>query len=201
MSGEAAHWDEVYRATPSDSLSWYEPRPVTSLRLLALASPARGPVVDVGAGTSFLADRLVEDGWADVTVLDLSPQALDVVRARLRTRSVTYVAADVLAWEPEPRYAAWHDRAVFHFLTADEDKARYVATAASAVVPGGAAVLAVFAPDGPRQCSGLPTARYDAQALADVFAPAFSLEHAEREEHVTPASVVQPFTWVVLRRT
>ncbi|MGB8650595.1 MAG: hypothetical protein WCD35_08025, partial [Mycobacteriales bacterium] len=98
------------------------------------------------------------------------------------------------------RYDVWHDRAVLHFLVEPADRARYVATATRAVAAGGALVLGTFAVDGPTQCSGLPTARYDAAALAAVFAPGFTLTHAEREEHVTPGGAVQPFTWVVLTR-
>ncbi|HTL24226.1 MAG TPA: hypothetical protein VL281_09375, partial [Mycobacteriales bacterium] len=98
-------------------------------------------------------------------------------------------------------YRVWHDRAVLHFLVTPEQRAQYLRVAARAVAPGGALVVGVFADDGPEQCSGLPTARYDAAALASVFDPAFVLEHAEREEHVTPWGAVQPFTWVVLRRT
>lgn len=200
MTDAAAHWDEVYGSTPLHAVSWFEARPETSLRLLAQTSPAGGPVVDVGAGASFLADALLDTGWSDVTVLDVSAEALDVVRERLAGRDVSYVVTDVLAWQPDRGYAAWHDRAVLHVLTDVDDRRAYVDVAGAAVVPGGAAVLGVFAEDGPSQCSGLPTARHSAAALEELFAPSFVLEHAEREEHVTPAGVVQPFTWVVLRR-
>ena len=121
--------------------------------------------------------------------------------ANARSRDVSYVVTDLLAWQPDRGYDAWHDRAVFHFLTGPDEQREYVRTAAAAVVPGGAAVLGVFAEDGPTQCSGLPTARYSAAELAELFSRDFVLEHSEREEHVTPAGVVQPFTWVVLRRT
>ena len=200
MTDAAVHWDKVYGTTHTDSVSWYEPRPVTSLRLLNSASPLRGPVIDVGAGASFLADALVADGWPDVTVLDVSVEALAVVRRRLAGGQVSFVEADLLTWRPDRAYVVWHDRAVFHFLTAASAQLQYVAVATSAVAPGGAAVLGVFADDGPRQCSGLPTQGYRPDALAALFAPSFVLEHSERDEHVTPSGVVQPFTWVLLRR-
>jgi hypothetical protein len=107
----------------------------------------------------------------------------------------------VLTWQPGRTYDAWHDRAVFHFLVQPEQREQYVATASRAVPSGGILVLGTFASDGPTQCSGLPTSRYDADALAAVFAPGFTLEHSEREEHVTPGGAVQAFTWVVLRRS
>jgi SAM-dependent methyltransferase len=195
------HWDAVYGGKAVTELSWYQERAATSLRLLA-GSP-RGSVVDVGAGASYLVDALLSDGWYDVTLVDVSPAALDLVRARLAERAarVSFVAADVLRWRPQRAFDAWHDRAVLHFLTSAADRDQYVRVAATAVAPGGVLVVGVFAEDGPEQCSGLPTERYDVSALADLLAPAFELEHHEREEHVTPWGAVQPFTWGVLRRT
>jgi SAM-dependent methyltransferase len=203
VSGAAHHWDAVYSSKAAAELSWYQERAATSLRLLELASPQHGAVLDVGAGASYLVDGLLDSGWRDVSVLDVSHEALELVRSRLAARAaeVTFVVADLLEWQPDRVYDAWHDRAVLHFLTSREDQDWYARVAARAVAPGGALVVGVFAEDGPEQCSGLPTARYDAEALAAVLAPAFVLEHHEREEHVTPWGAVQPFTWGVLRRT
>jgi SAM-dependent methyltransferase len=200
--GSAAHWDAAYQAKDVSDVSWFQPRPDTSCRLIADAAPQRGTVVDIGAGASTLAECLVEDGWPDVTVLDVSNEALATVRDRLVGRGgvVSFVVADLLAWKPERTYDVWHDRAVFHFFVDPLDRERYVSTATASVSSGGVLVLATFASDGPTQCSGLPVARYDSAALADVFGEAFTLEHAEREEHLTPWDAVQPFTWVVLRR-
>jgi SAM-dependent methyltransferase len=156
----------------------------------------------VGAGTSRLAETLLDAGWSDVTVLDISAEALSHLRTRLGERAdrVAFVVADVLEWEPERRFDVWHDRAVFHFLTDEDGVGRYVATAVRAVRLGGTLVIGTFAEDGPTHCSGLPTSRYDADGLAAVFAPHFSPVHAEREEHSTPSGHIQPFTWRVLRR-
>ena len=195
----AEHWDGVFTTKAPDDVSWFQAEPATSLRLLRAYAPPPAAVVDVGAGAGVLPDRLLAGGWTDVTVLDVSAAALGIVGERLGER-VTYVVGDVTTWRPERRYGAWHDRAVLHFLTSPADVARYVGVAAAAVAPGGVAVVATFAPDGPESCSGLPVARYDAAALAAAFAPAFGLEHAEREEHGTPWGAVQVFTWVVLRR-
>ena len=190
------HWDGVYLAKAPEEVSWFQREPEVSLRLLA-GLPV-GSLVDVGAGASLLGDRLVDRGW-DVTLLDVSGEALAVVRRRLGERA-SYLVADVLSWQPDRRYDVWHDRAVFHFLTEEADRARYSATAARAVAPGGALVLGVFASDGPESCSGLPTTRWSADALATALGDDWRLEHDEREEHTTPWGVVQPFTWVVLRR-
>jgi len=204
MSGDVtAHWDGVYRSKRPEQVSWYQGRPETSLRLLVEVAQPSAAVIDVGAGASALADELLDRGFTDVTVLDVSAAALEGTRARLvgRQPSAAMVIADLLAWQPERQYDAWHDRAVFHFLVQLHDRHCYVATALRAVRSGGHLVLGTFADDGPTQCSGLPTARYNAEELAAQFSAGFELMHAEREEHQTPGGVTQPFTWVVLTRT
>jgi len=201
MRAAAAHWDGVYASKPSDRVSWFQQDPLVSLRLLRAATQPSHSVIDVGAGTSTLPDRLLDQGWSDVTVLDVAAEALAQTRKRLgpRAEDVTFIRADLLVWRPARTFDAWHDRAVFHFLTQPADQEQYVAITAKAVTPGGVVILGTFAADGPTQCSGLPTARYDAPSLARAFSPFFRLEHSEREEHHTPTHVVQPFTWVVLR--
>jgi len=168
---------------------------------LALRGRPGASVVDIGAGTSRLVDALLESS-PDVTVLDVSREALDESARRLgpRAEQASWIRADLLDWLPERNYDVWHDRAVFHFLSTAEDIPAYVDLASSAVAPDGALVLAVFAPNGPTSCSGLPATRYDAATLAAHFDAAFVLEHEERELHHTPAGATQPFTWVVLRR-
>lgn len=201
--GSGSYWDGVYAARRGEELSWFQAAPETSIRLLERFASPTGSVIDIGAGSSPLATALLDAGWRDVTVLDISDTALAAARGRLgeRAAQVTFLTGDLLSWQPQRTYDAWHDRAVFHFLVDAADRGRYVALAAGAVAPGGVLILATFAADGPTQCSGLRTARYDPSELADIFAPGFSLVHAEREEHHTPGGAVQPFSWVVLRAT
>jgi 2-polyprenyl-3-methyl-5-hydroxy-6-metoxy-1,4-benzoquinol methylase len=198
------HWDDVYATKPTHEVSWFQEDPAISLRLIQQASQATpgGAVIDVGAGASLLVDRLLDDGHRDLTVLDVSCEALDLVAVRLgpRAEQVTRICHDLLTWHPGSQFRIWHDRAVFHFLTEREDREAYLRLVTRSVEPGGALVLGVFAEDGPTSCSGLPAARYSAADLGDVFATAFTLEHAEREEHPTPGGGVQPFTWTILRR-
>jgi SAM-dependent methyltransferase len=197
----AHHWDAVYGTGRSDEVSWFQARPDTSLRLLERFSGPRDAVIDVGAGESVLADMLLDRGWSDVTVLDVSRAAVSAVEARLQGRAgASFLVADVLHWRPERKYGAWHDRAVLHFFVDPAQQERYSTTSAGALRPGGVAVLGTFAVDGPSSCSGLPTCRYDAPMLTALCGSAFTLEHHEREEHHTPLGAVQPFTWVVLRR-
>jgi len=204
VSESGEHWEGIYATAPSTQLSWYEREPVTSLRLVEeIAAGPSAAVIDIGAGTSVLCDRLLAAGFRDVTVLDISFHAVDEVRQRLGERAdrVTFLVQDVLAWEPARQYDVWHDRAVFHFLTEPSRRDKYINLAARSIRVGGALVLATFADDGPTHCSGLPVLRCSAQDLAGSFSAFFTLVHHEREMHTTPARVLQPFTWVVLRRT
>ena len=198
----AEHWDLVYATKEITEVGWFQADPAVSMRLLSELVPSTSSVIDVGAGASGLVDVLLDAGFLDVTVLDVSDEALAVVRDRLaeRASAVSFVEADVRSWAPPRQWHVWHDRAVFHFLVDPHDQARYVTTAGRAIASGGVAVIGCFAPDGPEQCSGLPTARYDAEALAERFGDAFRLERSLREVHTTPEGTEQAFTWAVLRR-
>jgi ubiquinone/menaquinone biosynthesis C-methylase UbiE len=203
MPAGGDHWEDIYASTAATDSSWYEPEPAASLRLIEQIGPTPSQaVIDVGAGESLLVDGLLARGFTDITVLDVSRNALTNVERRLGegARHVTFVHHDVLTWTPDRTYDIWHDRAVFHFLTERTDRDRYVDIAARAIRVGGHLVLATFAEDGPTQCSGLPTSRYSALDLEATFAEYFTLDEHERAEHVTPRGIVQPFTRAVLRR-
>jgi trans-aconitate methyltransferase len=204
MDGVAlpSHWDEVYGRTQGHGVSWFEAEPATSLATIKALPHPLDSVVDIGGGASALVDGLLAMGVADITVLDVSHEALSIARDRLGVAStgVHWVASDVLAWNPGRTFDVWHDRAVFHFVTDAADRARYVQKVAATVRPGGHVVIATFAPDGPERCSNLPVARYSANDLIDCFGPDFERVTAFRDVHVTPAGVEQPFTWVVLQR-
>jgi hypothetical protein len=149
-----------------------------------------------------LAGALLRRGFRDVTVLDVSATGMQYARRRLggRASQVRWVVADILTWQPERRYQAWHDRAVFHFLTSSQDRLQYMDTLQAATTTGAVAVFGCFAPDGPQYCSGLPVSRYDAEALARELGSQWMLVTQASEEHLTPDSVIQPFTWTAFRR-
>ena len=197
------HWDRIYRRNAPSELSWYQTEPTISLELIRRVAPdLEWPIIDVGGGASTLVDGLLDAGYRDVTVLDLSGAALAVARARLgeRAASVRWVEANVLAAPLAPAaYAVWHDRAVFHFLTEPRDRAAYVAAAHAAVRCGGHVIVASFALDGPTRCSGLDVVRYSPDSMHAQFGAGFRLLDSVRDEHHTPSGAIQAFTYCLCR--
>lgn len=201
--GERGHyWDGIYRDKEPTEVGWYQPQPAVSLELIeSLGLAHDAPIIDVGAGASNLVDALLDRGFTDISLLDVSTVALDLVRQRLTgTTNVEYLHADVLSWRPTRRYALWHDRAVFHFLVDAADRSRYLDTMRAALAFDGLAIIATFGQDGPERCSGLPVARYSAEALIDLLGSDFVITATRAQRHVTPAGHPQPFTWVAARR-
>lgn len=203
MSTVQGHWDGVWQDRDPDDVSWFQARPALSFDLVdEFARTTDAPIVDVGGGASRLVDLLLDAGYEDVTVVDVADAALAHARQRLgaRARDVRWVTADVRDLELGHPVAVWHDRAVFHFLTDEADRRRYVERLEAAVRPGGHAVIATFAADGPEQCSGLPVRRHDPDDLTAAIGDAFEPVRFEREVHVTPWDSDQAFTIGVFRR-
>jgi SAM-dependent methyltransferase len=194
------HWENVYTSKSDEELSWMQAEPATSLALIAEACSADS-VIDVGGGTSLLAERLLDEGYA-VTVLDISQAAIDRARQRLGARAseVGWIVADVTASPDLGTFDVWHDRAVFHFLTATADRAAYAELLARTVPVGGHAVIATFALDGPEKCSGLEVRRYDGNSLAAELGPRFRLMKSVPELHRTPWNAPQSFQYSLFKR-
>jgi ubiquinone/menaquinone biosynthesis C-methylase UbiE len=205
MQGESrqSHWENVYTKKGENEVSWFQQSPAQSLELISKigASPDTA-IIDVGGGASRLVDCLVAKGFRAVTVLDLSEAALKTAQARLGqdVPSVHWLVADVTTWEPTQEFDIWHDRAAFHFLTEEKDRAAYVARLRRALKVGGHAIIATFALEGPEKCSGLPVVRYDAASLGQTLGPEFKLERTLRHEHATPWGSQQVFQFSVFRR-
>ena len=204
--GRQAHWENVYTTKGENEVSWFQQSPAPSLDLIVQAGATReSAIIDIGGGASRLVDNLVEQGFEDVTVLDLSAAALAAARSRLESRPsagaqrVRWIVADATTWEPTRVYDIWHDRAAFHFLTAPADRAAYIDRLRRGLRIGGHAIIATFALDGPEKCSGLPVARYDSASLGQTLGPAFALIHTERHQHATPWESWQNFQFSVFR--
>ena len=199
------HWNRVYETKASNAVSWYQATPVRSLGLLdAVGAGPDTAIIDVGGGDSTLVDALLARGHRNVTVLDISPAALDRAAARLGPESgaVRWIAADITAAElPAAAYEIWHDRAVFHFLVDASDRARYRAAVARSLRPGGHVLMSTFATDGPPRCSGLDVVRYDPEDLLQEFGNDYALVSGGHDDHQTPAGRTQRFTWAILQRS
>ena len=200
------HWDTRYAGAEPERLSWFEAAPTLSLRLIRQAAGAEASVIDMGGGASRLPDALLDAGYRDITVLDLSAAALARSRARLgdRAAAVDWQVADVTRWQPARRYDLWHDRAVFHFLTDAGDRAAYARALNSALAPGGTAILMSFADDGPEKCSGLPVQRYAPEVLIaeieQLLPGQFEVKETGRFAHATPGGAEQRFQYVVFQK-
>lgn len=197
------HWNRVYGSKTPESVSWYQRKPDLSLALIAASGVAKDAwIIDVGGGASVLVDYLLDLGYAHLAVLDLSGSALIASQARLGARAadIKWHEVDVTNFAPPHRYALWHDRAVFHFLTAAEDRARYVDTLRNALEPNGVIVIATFAPEGPPKCSGLDVVRYDEQSIAAELGAEFQFQEVRRETHLTPWNAEQRFNYFRFQR-
>lgn len=199
-----AHWERVYTTRSSTEVSWYQAEPTLALDMLrTMGAGPTTAIMDVGGGDSTLVDAVLAEGLGRITVLDLSGAALARARARVGPQSdeVTWLEGDITtAVLPADSFDVWHDRAVFHFLTAPEDRARYAAAAATALRAGGIALIATFAPDGPTRCSGLEVERYTPEGLARELSDQFTLVRGVYDVHRTPAGGEQRFSVATLRR-
>jgi SAM-dependent methyltransferase len=195
------HWEEIYSSKSEDEFSWTQTDPRISLSLINEIAHRRGTVIDVGGGSSMLADRLLDAGYS-LTVLDISQAALARARQRLGAKAsqVRWVAADVTTVGDLGTFEVWHDRAVFHFLTDAGDRRKYVALAERSIPRGGHLVIGTFAFDGPEKCSGLSVERYDGTKLDAEFGGGFVRTKDLTEIHITPWGKPQQFLYAVFER-
>jgi SAM-dependent methyltransferase len=190
------HWEQVYSTKTENEVSWFQQTATTSLDLIDHDGiTPNSAIVDIGGGASRLVDGLLDEGYSDVSVLDVSSHALDAARARLGAKAdaVTWIEADITRWSPEPRYDVWHDRAVLHFLTQDSERAAYLTALKQGLKPGGLLIIGSFALDGPEKCSGLVVQRYSPATLADFLGSDFAPLDNLSETHTTPWNSEQKF--------
>jgi len=193
------HWQSIYTEKDATKVSWFQEHADTSLRIIQQnESDKDAHIIDIGAGASPLVDDLLIVGYKNIEVLDISAEALAITQERLKNKKdeVTWRNADILkANLPAHHYDVWHDRAVFHFLTNEADRSRYVKQVCHALKPGGKVIISTFGPDGPLKCSGLPIVRYNHDSLHNEFGAMFKLIEHGQEDHLTPDGSVQKFVY------
>ena len=198
-----SYWENIYGKKAPDAVSWYRPHLERSLDFIEHAAPGRSAsIIDVGGGESTLVDDLVVRGYRNITILDISQTAVDVTKKRLGSVSenVRWLIGDITSTELEPySYDVWHDRAVFHFLTAMDERISYVRQVAKSVKRGGHLIVSTFGPEGPTKCSGLDVVRYDAKSLHKEFGVRFQLLGSSTELHRTPFGTAQQFLYCFCR--
>lgn len=197
------HWENIYENRAPDEVSWYQATPSTSLDFVRrLKLPKSANIIDVGGGESFLIDYLLEKGFENITMLDISDAAIRHARQRVggQAKQVNWLVTDVLEYEPEVQYDFWHDRATFHFLTNEEDIQKYVALVYRAVRSKGHLVIGTFSDAGPQRCSGLEIHQYSEQLMERQFSPYFRKVESRRIDHVTPFNTVQNFLFCCFQK-
>ena len=198
MSDLRGHWERVHRGSSEYEVSWFQQVPAISLELIGACGlqPTAG-ILDVGGGTSRVVDSLLELGYHDITVLDVSQEALSTTRHRIGAdrNEVQWLQQDVTEFDPSRQWDLWHDRAVFHFLTDPEERLQYREALAKAVPSGGHVIIATFAMTGPERCSGRFVMRYDTETMQAELGDRYELVETRSEQHVTPSGAEQDFTY------
>ncbi len=197
------HWENVFKTKDTTQVSWYQPKPETSLNLiknLGLTKSSR--IIEIGSGDSFLADYLLQEGFKDITLLDISDTALNTIKQRLKKdiSKLAFLAADVTDFSQKQKYNVWHDRAVFHFLTDEKDIQKYVQNASDKLIPGGYLIVSTFSTSGPDMCSGLKIRQYSEVELTNTFKSGFNKLECFTENHQTPSGSIQNFIFCVFQK-
>ena len=198
MSDRKTHWEKIYGDKKPQEVSWYQEEPRLSLQLIRNTGLAHdAPIIDVGGGASVLVDYLCEEGYTNVSVLDISAKALAYCQARLgdNANRVEWYEEDVTKFKPPHQFSLWHDRAVFHFLTEQDQKKKYIEILNKSLKPGGYLILAAFAIGGPSRCSGLDIVQYNSEKLLKDLGEGYILIEEVKEMHITPAKKEQLFSY------
>ena len=197
------HWENIYRTKNLNELSWFQPVPQTSLFFFKkLNVPFTANIIDVGGGDSFLVDHLLDSGYQNITVLDISEKSLDKAKQRLGNRSkyVHWIVADASTFEPTEKYDFWHDRATFHFLTREHEIEHYIDTVQQSIRPNGILVIGTFSERGPKTCSGITIHQYSESTMTDRFKKFFKKIECITVDHKTPSGTMQNFIFCSFKR-
>jgi len=195
------HWENIYQKKEIDGVSWYQKVPIESLQLIKKYSISNSDkIIDIGCGKSFLADNLLELNYTDISLVDISSNALKEVKDRLQNKSLNFIETDILNFNSNDKYDIWHDRAVFHFITNPEGIEKYISLCNEYINKEGILIIGTFAEDGPLKCSGLEIKRYSVDQISDLFEESFELVESFKMLHKTPFDTEQSFSFCVLRK-
>lgn len=197
------HWEHIYSTKRMTEVSWYQEVPATSLELIKKVAKNKDvSIIDVGGGDGFLVDKLIELGYSNITVLDISETAINKAKARLRdiSKNVKWIISDITRFNPAEKFDIWHDRAVFHFITQDSSIEKYKNLVNLNVVKNGHFILATFAENGPDKCSGLFVSKYSETDQAVKFKDYFTPLESFKYKHLTPFDTIQDFTFSVFKK-
>lgn len=197
------HWENIYQTKDLKDVSWYQPTPTTSLDFLKQFSiPTTAKIIDIGGGDSFLVDHLLDLGYTDLTVLDISAASLDRAKQRLGDRStkVKWIVADAATFKPTEQYDFWHDRAAFHFLTQEEEITNYIDTIQKSIKPTGVLVIGTFSEQGPKKCSGIEIKQYSETTMTDRLKKFFEKVKCITVDHQTPFDTIQNFIFCSFKK-
>ncbi len=198
------HWENIYRTKQVNEVSWYHPTPETSLNFIKeLNIPFAAKIIDIVGGDSFLVDHLLDKGFKDITVLDISEGAIERAKLRLgeKAKQVKWIIADAANFQPTEKYDFWHDRAAFHFLTDENDISNYIETAQKCINPNGVVVMGTFSENGPTKCSGLEIKQYSEKSMSERLKSFFEKIKCINIDHKTPSGSLQNFLFCSFRRT
>lgn len=204
MNNHKTHWENIYETKAESDFSWFQPYPQTSVDFINLFKlPKTASIIDIGGGDSHLADALLELGYTDITVLDISTKSIERAKARLgeKATAITWMSSDIIDFEPQRKYDFWHDRVAFHFLTTEIQIIKYLAIVKQGVKSGGHLVLGTFSDKGPTRCSGLEIRQYTEASMSALFEKDFKRIKCVEETHVTPFSTQQNFVFCSFQRT
>ena len=198
------HWENIYQTKQVNEVSWFQPTPETSLNFFKeLNVPTSAKIIDVGGGDSFLVDHLLDQGYTDITVLDISETSLDRAKKRLgnRANGVKWLVADAASFKPTEQYDFWHDRAAFHFLTTQQDIDNYVSTVRKSISSNGYLVMGTFSDQGPTKCSGIEIKQYTEKSMTELFSEEFEKLKCFTIDHKTPSNNIQNFIFCSFRKS
>ena len=195
------HWENIYQKKEIDGVSWYQKVPVESLQLIKKYSISNSDkIIDIGCGKSFLADNLLELNYTDISLVDISSNALKEVKDRLQNKSLNFIETDILNFNSNDKYDIWHDRAVFHFITDNKGIEKYISLCNKYINNHGILIIGAFAEDGPLKCSGLEIKRYSVDQISGLFKETFELVESFNMLHKTPFDTEQSFSFCILRK-